>query len=40
LIGLWRNNHNIITQLPRDALQHIEPFGMNTVVIGDENTHE
>ena len=39
LIRLRRDNRDIIGQRERDALQHIEAFSVNAVVIGDQNAH-
>jgi hypothetical protein len=39
LIGLGRNNDNVIGDRARNTLEHIQALGMNAIVIGDQNAH-
>ena len=39
LVVLRRHHPDVVRQDARDALEHLEPGGVDAVVIGDENAH-
>ncbi len=40
LIKQWRDDPDFICQLARDTFQHLEPWRIDTIVIGKKNSLE
>jgi hypothetical protein len=39
VIGLWRDDPDIIGQVGRDFLEDIESRGFNAIIVGNEDAH-
>ena len=40
LVGLGRDDPDVVGHASRDSLQDREPFGMDAVVVGQKDAHE
>ena len=39
VVRLWRHDPNVVRQIRRDLLQHVETGGFDAIVVGDQDAH-